>query len=585
MTTSDSSRFLSNVDNLTNTYTFDYSLTSSNPLFAALLNRAASYLAQTRTHALPSDIDGWLAAALTDLNPLTRVEAFFYYIGQNGLSTSTNQSSIEALVQQFDYLVGGTVGPTAPVSTSHPLYQALKNAFLQTTDINIFLTNLTPPLSAAEISTLEENFFVNSFNDFTRTFPFDSSAPFGNYLSNYMKDYATYLTQTAAYDASGRQGNVLQDYETIYNAFVGQLQAIPGSAGQPAMTPPSFSELLTAFLNAETAGNGFFIPSHSLGDWVDLMQNSYSAYLTGAGANYNTSVTTAQTARALVLYRVLGLLITMIGSLQRVAAAQADRLNFLSQWQNAYTSLASQVHFFAYGDGSYIDGQTAQTNYFDNRYREKSNGIVWIWTWSRPDGTKMYASYPSDFAERNINADNFNINDRIWNIQQATEKQTITTTGPDVSGLYSDFPLGTFTQVGEYNGKAVFIRDIDNGLYYYTGETNETGRAIYQGIANGGPESNFSDGGAYERILQPGSAPVSFTNDSGLKAQAAARDTGNQRGQNYVQTLQNFQSIISNAAKALQSNLNQSTDAANQQASFVDAILQKMASIISAIFR
>lgn len=53
----------------------------------------------------------------------------------------------------------------------------------------------------------------------------------------------------------------------------------------------------------------------------------------------------------LILNRVFELLVIMINSLQRVAAAQAGRLNFLTAWQKAYTEKLNQIHAFVSNNG------------------------------------------------------------------------------------------------------------------------------------------------------------------------------------------------------------------------------------------
>lgn len=54
----------------------------------------------------------------------------------------------------------------------------------------------------------------------------------------------------------------------------------------------------------------------------------------------------------LLLDRIFRLLAKIIESLQRAASVQAQRLNFLTQWQKAYTDSMNQVHSFIQGDTS-----------------------------------------------------------------------------------------------------------------------------------------------------------------------------------------------------------------------------------------
>lgn len=70
-------------------------------------------------------------------------------------------------------------------------------------------------------------------------------------------------------------------------------------------------------------------------------------------------------------------------------------------------------------------------------------------------------------------------------------------------------------------------------------------------------------------------------NDS---ASAVHRDDMNRLNSNFIQTLQNRQSVVSDDAKALQSNVNQSNDAVNQQSTLGTAIIQELSTLLGTIF-
>lgn len=103
--------------------------------------------------------------------------------------------------------------------------------------------------------------------------------------------------------------------------------------------------------------------------------NSTLTSSTGGVTIVNTSVTTDASARVLVLNRVFKLISEFIDILQEVAAAQAEYLTFLTQWQKAYTDLISQIQTFTRNDGSifsYSDADTA-TNPTLNQERSDAN--------------------------------------------------------------------------------------------------------------------------------------------------------------------------------------------------------------------
>lgn len=65
---------------------------------------------------------------------------------------------------------------------------------------------------------------------------------------------------------------------------------------------------------------------------------------------------------------------------------------------------------------------------------------------------------------------------------------------------------------------------------------------------------------------------------------ATARDDLNRLNATLTQTMQNRQSVVSDDAKALQSNVNQSNDAVNQQSNLGTAVIQELGTLLSSIY-
>lgn len=78
-----------------------------------------------------------------------------------------------------------------------------------------------------------------------------------------------------------------------------------------------------------------------------------------------TSLQSGNYGQPLVLNRIFKLLVAMIDRLQKTAAAQADRLNFLSDWQKAYTEKINKIHVFAANNGDGNQVNSSGNNYFD----------------------------------------------------------------------------------------------------------------------------------------------------------------------------------------------------------------------------
>lgn len=70
----------------------------------------------------------------------------------------------------------------------------------------------------------------------------------------------------------------------------------------------------------------------------------------------STSLAPGHYVDIIIINRIMGLLTSMIQTLQEVGVAQAQRLGFLTNWQKAYTDVMNQIHAFVKDNGDAIDG-------------------------------------------------------------------------------------------------------------------------------------------------------------------------------------------------------------------------------------
>ncbi|MFQ5730249.1 MAG: hypothetical protein ACE5GN_07800, partial [Waddliaceae bacterium] len=132
-----------------------------------------------------------------------------------------------------------------------------------------------------------------------------------------------YLTVTAYIREETQNNEGVPTYEGVYKEFFGN-------------NPSGFEEMLKAFHTKIMAQDGSFIPSHHFNEWVEYVTNSYmSAQDISLDPNARQDLS--------IVMRILVLLSKMVDTLQRVSAAQANRINFYGQWQRAYTELLSHV--------------------------------------------------------------------------------------------------------------------------------------------------------------------------------------------------------------------------------------------------
>lgn len=111
---------------------------------------------------------------------------------------------------------------------------------------------------------------------------------------------------------------------------------------------PPFQTALKSFYQHEvsTQGSGFFTTSGSFGDFIKYVNDpANNLSLTNLGYTQfgNSLITGTDSVKAQVLNRIMALLIKVINALQNVGIAQANELNYLTQYQNAYTALLQQI--------------------------------------------------------------------------------------------------------------------------------------------------------------------------------------------------------------------------------------------------
>lgn len=190
------------------------------------------------------------------------------------------------------------------------------------------------------------NWLVQSFNHFlTEGASTLYNPPGANFFMNFFGQYDEFMTTTAllqtpdhAYVYPGVSADAyinLPSYQQIFQLF-----------GPPDSSGTLFQQSVTDFVNEVHSQEGYFIPSHFLKTWTDHVLEEAriaNAPLTGGSLDGNSS------EKALVIDRILMLLIKLVDTIQRVGIAQASRLTYLTQFQQAYTALQTQIPVFLRG--------------------------------------------------------------------------------------------------------------------------------------------------------------------------------------------------------------------------------------------
>lgn len=275
------------------------------------------------------------------------LDAFF---AQYSTSTTRLPFNYTDFIDAFRAFNGGTdPGPTAG-SAYNGLLTEYKNLIGYPGDWSTIAG-----VTAADV----EAQFQLSFTHFLSNYQYKTSPPATQAQAgtvgtaiDFFTQWHTFLTGTAVLNDTNTPVTVasISSYEQIYNAF------FPN--GDFAARLEKFYEDVLKFTSTTGDGSdGYFIPSQQFYNWFQQIQQEYSRSLSGASGPLITSVSTSATKKVLILDRLFRLLVSMIESLQGVAAAQANRLSFLTQWQKSYTDVMNQVPTFIASNGMpAIDG-------------------------------------------------------------------------------------------------------------------------------------------------------------------------------------------------------------------------------------
>lgn len=140
---------------------------------------------------------------------------------------------------------------------------------------------------------------------------------------------------------------------------------------------------------SDTQGFGLFETNHDLWGSDEVSQdnddginsnNKYRFLLDQNGDKITVGTSSLQGAHygtVLILDRIFQKIVALIESMQRLTATQADRLNFLTDWQRAYTDLGNQVPVFTQGKGAF--GSNDDEN-GGNPYRDDANRVASTYT-------------------------------------------------------------------------------------------------------------------------------------------------------------------------------------------------------------
>jgi hypothetical protein len=171
----------------------------------------------------------------------------------------------------------------------------------------------------------------------------------------------------------------------------------------PNSSQNDFAYALQSFYKSYTAGGAAFEPSNVVGAWFQYNLTQSSSALFAAGSS---SIDGTDSIKILVINRILALLIKIINSLQQVGIAQTQRLQYTTNYQQAYTNLQSQVPTFLSSDAGPMGGTGSDATNARNELNSSFNSVL-------VNNIQSFRGLQDDAAKQqqsNVNATNDAVN-------------------------------------------------------------------------------------------------------------------------------------------------------------------------------
>ncbi len=339
----------------------------------------------------PSFIQSFNLGNIQPLNPSLELALFDGYAKSQGTTIiRSGNGSITSIEGDWSVLVNNSDG-----SLNHEHLNELREGFFAAGQSYFDTLNTTPPigqgsgvryppakslanglLNSVNPNSNEfihlvnffdnTNYYVTNFvnttiqelpNNITRKSFFESQASAYNYvnwldsgkstaINVFLSGFANSLISNASLQVTMPNGTTqtfqnanLASYQQVYNAFN------PGG---------DFATEIKAFSTQQYNSLGYFDPSRSFSTWVrQLLPDPVAGYSKlSASNNYAITGSTLDGNRSedvAIINRILALLISMIGVLQKVGISQANHLTFTTSYQKSYTALQQQIPTFGAG--------------------------------------------------------------------------------------------------------------------------------------------------------------------------------------------------------------------------------------------
>jgi len=337
---------------------FDPSQAPSGMISAVSLTPEAAPVSSGDTSSVLSDLlNGFIAnyqslypqASSSTITPETFATQFEDYI-QNNLAQDVQSASIQIVINDpgsatpipLQQTTGASLFPNSSAITNSLNFPSdfvtqfvagLQNEYVSALNAATAGLGITLP-DAATLTTD----FNNAFNYFIQQVT-SSNSNLSTKGADFFSMWSDYVgPSTLLGTASGSGASILNTYERMYNAFY------------PNQQPSNFSAQLNNFIqNALSSNSGVFNPNLLLDQWFQALKTGF------APTTDQTSLAAGNFSNTRIINQVYQNLIDVINELQNLTLAQANRLNFYSDYAQAYTDAINAIPFLVPGDGTPID--------------------------------------------------------------------------------------------------------------------------------------------------------------------------------------------------------------------------------------
>jgi hypothetical protein len=352
------------------------------------------------TSSLQTDV----SAALANLGAVDGNQVYHTFLAQYDKSTLLPQS-IDAFAAGLaaaipsGQLVGTVSNATAQIKAAiEGVMQSNLGLEGSGADPAAIASALQDPALAPNSPTFFTDVYDLSFTTYLKEFPYLSGNPLPSADTNFESSFIDYTAKIATIaNTSGANLN----FDQIYKGYFGSNNA-------------AFTTFLANYISSivypkdGSAAQGF-MPSEDIGAWLQKVQAAYSTSLYGSAAPTTSSVGNSF-KKVVIIDQVLQLIIKMIGTLQKVASMQSDRLRILTLQQSAYTTLLTQVPVFTSGDGTIFGGKLASADEMQKARDQANNYNQTLSETVRSKRTTVQDD--SKVLQSNINQSNDSANDQ-----------------------------------------------------------------------------------------------------------------------------------------------------------------------------